>query len=141
MPDGIERNTLFNSKYIYNLLGGKEFAVGKEKQNVLGLNIRTMLRGGYRTTPIDYQASQEQNREIRIWKRAYETKVPDYFRVDAGISYRKNKPTWSWIVSLDIQNVTSRLNVWDDYFNYYTHKIEYSYMNGMIPILNYRIEF
>ncbi|WP_167605304.1 TonB-dependent receptor [Maribellus sediminis] len=141
MPDGVERNTAFNSKYIFNVVGGKEFEVGKNKQNILGLNLRTMWRGGYRTTPLDLDASLAQNREVRDYSRAFETKAPDYFRVDCGISYRKNKPSWSWIVSLDVQNVSGRLNVWDEYYSPETGKVEKSYMNGLIPILNYRIEF
>jgi hypothetical protein len=141
MPDGVERNTLFNSKYIFNVVGGKEFEVGRNKQNILGLNVRSMWRGGYRTTPLDLEESIAQNREVRDYSRAFETKVPDYFRIDAGISYRKNKPSWSWILSLDVQNVTSRLNVWEEYYSPETGKIEKYYMNGLIPILNYRIEF
>jgi len=141
MANGVEHNTMFNSKYITNFVAGKEFEVGRNKQNILGLNVRSMLRGGYRTTPVDLDASKEQNREVRIWDQAYEAKVDDYFRIDAGMSYRKNKPTWSWIVSLDIQNVTGRLNIWDEFYSIETHQMAYNYMNGMIPILNYRIEF
>lgn len=141
MPDGIERNTRFNSKYIYNLVGGKEFEVGKNKQNIFGVNIRTIWRGGYRTIPIDMETSFAQNKEIRFYDRAYETKAPDYFRIDLGINYRKNKPTWSWILSLDIQNVTNQANVWDEYYNLEKKEMERGYMVGMIPVINYRIEF
>ena len=141
MPDGIERNTLFNSKYIYNLVGGKEFKVGKNKQNVLGTNIRGIWRGGYRTVPVDLDASFAQNKEIRDYSRAFETKAPDYFRLDVGVSFRNNKPKWSWILSLDLQNTTSRLNVWDEYYSNETKNMEKSYMVGMVPVLNYRIEF
>lgn len=141
MPDGIERNTLFNSKYIYNLVGGKEFEVGKNKQNVLGTNIRGIWRGGYRTVPVDLDASFAQKKEVRDYSRAFDSKAPDYFRVDLGVSFRKNKPNWSWILSLDLQNATSRLNVWDEYYSNETKKMEKIYMVGMIPVLNYRIEF
>jgi peptidoglycan/LPS O-acetylase OafA/YrhL len=141
MPDGIERNTMFNSKYIFNLVGGKEFKVGKSKQNIIGTNIRTMWRGGYRTVPVDLAASKAQNDDIRIYERAFETKAPDYFRVDIGISFRKNNPTWSWVVSLDIQNLTNRLNIWDEYYNAETGEMVQVNMVGMIPVLNYRIEF
>ncbi len=141
MPDGKERNTLFNSKYIYNFVGGKEFLVGKNKQNILGINIRTMWRGGYRTVPVDFAASLEQNQDVRDYNRSFATKAPDYFRVDLGISFRKNKPNWSWVLSLDLQNATNRLNVWDEYYSNETNKMEQVYMLGMIPILNYRIEF
>lgn len=141
MPDGVERNTLFNSRYIYNLVGGKEFKVGKNKQNVLGANVRGIWRGGYRTVPVDIDASKAQNKEIRDYNRAFATKAPDYFRVDIGVNYRKNKPNWSWILSLDLQNATSRLNVWDQYYSNETQRMETSYMVGLVPVLNYRIEF
>jgi hypothetical protein len=141
MPDGIERNTRYNSKYIYNLVGGKEYLVGRDKQNIFGVNIRSMWRGGYRTVPLDVDASYEQNKEVLNYDEAFETKAPDYFRVDVGVSYRKNKPSWSWILSLDIQNVTNRANVWGEYYSSETKNIEQSYMVGMVPILNYRIEF
>ena len=141
MPDGIERNTLYNSKYIYNLIAGKEWAMGRSKQNLLGLNFRGMLRGGYRTTPIDLDTSQAAGHDVRDWDQAYETKAPDYFRIDAGISFRKNKPNWSWIVSLDVQNLTGRLNVYDQYYNAEQGNIQEIYMTGMLPILNYKVEF
>jgi outer membrane receptor protein involved in Fe transport len=91
--------------------------------------------------PVDFVASEEQNKDVRIYDQAFETKAPDYFRVDIDVSYRKNKPKWSWILSLDIQNVTNRLNVWDEYYSSETKNIEQSYMVGLVPVLNYRIEF
>jgi hypothetical protein len=141
MPDGIERNTLYNSKYIFNLVAGKEFKVGKQKQNSIGTNIRTIWRGGYRIVPVNLEASVAQHTEIRMYDLAFETKAPDYFRVDLGISFRKNKPNWSWILSLDIQNLTDRSNIWDEYYNPETECMANIYMVGMVPILNYRIEF
>jgi outer membrane receptor protein involved in Fe transport len=141
MPDGIERNTFFNSKYIFNVVGGKEFKVGSEKQNIIGLNLRTIWRGGYRTVPVDLEASQQQHAEVRIFDEAFESKVPDYFRVDLGVSYRKNKPDWVWVLSLDIQNLTNRANIWDEEFNPEMNAMERTYMVGLVPVLNYRIEF
>lgn len=141
MPDFEERNTTFNSGYIFNLVGGKEFKVGKNKQNILGANMRLIWRGGYRTIPLNLEESILQNKDVRDYDRAYQTKAPDYFRVDLGVSFRRNKPNWSWIVSLDLQNATNRLNVGDAYYSPETQNVEKWYMNGLIPILNYRIEF
>lgn len=141
MPDNVERNTAFNSNYIFNVVGGKEWKVGKRKTNVFGANVRGILRGGYRTVPINLQASIDQNGEVLDYDQAYETKVPDYFRIDIGVSYRKNLPTWSWVLSLDIQNVTGRLNVYNEYYSSERNVVDYNYMNGLIPILNYRVEF
>jgi hypothetical protein len=141
MPNGIERNTVFNSKYIYNLLGGKEFEVGRRKQNVIGTNLRMMWRGGYRTIPIDLDASNTSGEEVRDYDHAYETKAPDYFRVDVGVSFRKNNPNWSWVLSADIQNITGKLNVWDEYYNAESGALEQVTMVGMLPIINFKVEF
>jgi len=42
--------------------------------------------------------------DVRDYTCAFETKAPDYFRVDLGVSFRKNKLNWSWVVTLDLQN-------------------------------------
>ena len=76
-----------------------------------------------------------------MYDLAFESKVPDYFRVDAGVSYRKNKPNWSWVLSLDIQNLTNRSNIWDEEFNEEKNAMERTYMVGLVPVLNYRVEF
>jgi len=141
MPDGVERNTVFNSKYIFNLVGGKEFMVGRQNRNVIGTNLRLIWRGGYRTIPVNFNASEEAGKDIRLYDMAFETKAPDYFRLDIGVNYRKNNPKWSWILSLDIQNLTGRLNVWDEYYDSENNTIRQIYMNGLIPVLNYKIEF
>ena len=138
---GVERNTFFNSKYIYNLVGGKEFAVGRQKQNIIGTNLRLIWRGGYRTVPIDLDASNAAGKEIRDYDSAYETKAPDYYRIDVGVNFRKNKPNWSWVLSLDIQNLTGRLNVWDEYYRAESGTLEQITMVGMLPIVNFKVEF
>ena len=141
MPGFEERNTTYNSMYIFNLVGGKEFKVGNQKQNIISLNLRSMLRGGYRTIPINIDESIAQNKDVRNYEAAFETKVPDYFRIDLGVSYRKNKPNWSWILSADIQNVTGRNNVYGQYYSTETQQIETAYLTGLIPVINYKIEF
>lgn len=141
MPDGVERNTFFNSRYIFNVVGGKEFKVGKDKQNIIGANLRTMWRGGYRNVPIDLEASRQMQSEVRNYAQAFETKIPDYFRVDVGTSFRKNKSNWAWVLSLDIQNVTNRSNIWDENYDPEKQMVEQTYMVGLVPVLNYRVEF
>lgn len=42
--DGIERNTRFNSNYVVNILGGKEWTI--RKKNILGINLKASLTGG-----------------------------------------------------------------------------------------------
>ena len=141
MPGYSQRNSYFNSNYIFNFLGGKEFSVGKNKQNVISLNLRGMLRGGYRTIPIDLNASIAEGKDVRDYSRAFETSDPDYFRIDFGTSYRKNNPNWSWIISLDIQNLTNRSNIWGEYYDADREAVQQIYMTGLIPVLNFKVEF
>ena len=141
MPGFEERNSRFNSNYIYNIIGGKEFKVGKGKQNIISANLRMIWRGGYRTIPVDLNASISAGEEVRDYDQAFETHAPDYFRLDLGVSYRKNKPTWSWILSLNIQNLTDNANVWDEYYDSERETMQQVYMVGLIPILNYKVEF
>jgi hypothetical protein len=139
--DGKTYNTLYNGNYIYNFLGGKEFRVGKNKQDIIGFNTRLLLKGGNRMTPILYEESKELGEAVYDTDQWMEAKAPDYFRWDAGASYRRNKTTYSWIVSIDIQNITNRQNIYRNHYNEESASIEYLYLQGIIPILNFRLEF
>ena len=55
--DGIERNTAFNGRYVYNILGGKEWKVGSDKRNRWSFDIKFTNAGGRAYTPIDLNAS------------------------------------------------------------------------------------
>ena len=138
---GNTHSTRFNNNYTANLLGGKEFKVGKKKKNVLGLNGKLLLSGGNRFTPIDFEASQAEESTVRIWDRAYESRVPDYFRFDLGISYAINAKKATHTIMLDIQNVTNRENVYSQYYDSDDNQLKYWYQNGIFPLFNYRVEF
>lgn len=44
--DGIERNTRFNAGYVFNVLYGKEWILGKESNKILGVNAKINFFGG-----------------------------------------------------------------------------------------------
>ena len=141
-PDGIKRNTKYNGNYIFNALAGKEFRVGKEgKGNTIALNLRGTYAGGQRQTPIDLAASRIAGEAVYRTDQAYEQKVEDYYRLDLRMSYKKNNPKATHIISLDIQNVTNHLNVFRQYYNPGSGNLETSTQMGLIPILHYRVEF
>ncbi len=139
--NGVERNTRFNGNYILNILGGKEFKVGKQKTNLIGANLRILWAGGNRYTPVNEAQSQLEGKAIYYENQRFAAQAPDYFRTDLRVSYRKNRPRASYILSLDIQNVTNRLNVYNQYYDEETRSIKISTQTGLIPVLNYRIEF
>jgi hypothetical protein len=138
--DGIERNTRFNGNYIITLIGGKDF-VSQNKKKTFGVNIKTLYSGGLRTTPIDLAASNSKGYTVFDEYNAYSLRNPNYFRTDLRLSMTWNRRNFTSTLSLDIQNLSNRLNVYNQYYDEDDHKIAYNYQAGLIPILNYKVEF
>lgn len=61
--------------------------------------------------------------------------------MDIGISYRMNRQHAAYILSLDIQNLTDRQNVYTQYYDPDTQELVMLYQFGLIPILSFKIEF
>lgn len=138
--DGIERNTRFNGGYIFTLITGKDF-VSDRKQKTVGVNLKTIYAGGLRTTPIDLAASQQAGHTVYREKEAFSEQNPAYFRTDLRVSIKWNRKKVTSTLSLDIQNLTNRLNLFSRYYNEEKNKIENFYQTGLVPVLNYKIEF
>lgn len=138
--DGNFYNTRFNGNYQLNVLGGKEWVVGKNK-NILGVNGKAVFSGGNRYTPIDVSASIEAGEEIQFLTRPFESRSLPYYRIDIGLSYRINKKNMTHSIMVDVQNATNRQNTFDQYFNPNTGKLEVASQTGLFPFVNYRIEF
>jgi CarboxypepD_reg-like domain len=139
--DGIERNTRFNGNFVQNLLMGKEWKVGKQKTNIIAANVRSLWAGGNRYAPIDLAKSQKQNSAFRIYEQAYESQIPAYFRFDMRLSYTKNRKKSTSTLSLDAQNVFNRLNLYQPYYDAATKSIKFDTQLGLVPIINWRLEF
>jgi len=138
--DGIERNTRFNGNYIVTFISGKDF-VSENKKRTFGINLKTIYAGGLRTTPIDFEASQAKGYSVFDEYKANTLRNPNYFRSDLRLSIKWNKRNFTSTLSLDFQNVTNRKNVYNEYYDEDENRIKYSYQTGLIPILNYKIEF
>ncbi|MGC4102677.1 carboxypeptidase regulatory-like domain-containing protein [Ferruginibacter sp.] len=138
--DGIERNTRFNGNHITTLIAGKDF-VNRHKHRTIGLNIKTIYAGGLRTTPIDYAASLAAGYGVYKDAEAFSIKNPAYFRTDIRVSIKWNKKYMTSTLSLDIQNITNRLNVYNQSYDETQNKIVTNYQTGLLPILNYKVEF
>ena len=102
-------NTRYNGNYVFNFLAGKEFQLGKEKNKTIGLNFKTTIQGGARYTDIDENATLR-SREIVLQSTPFTKQNPTYFRIDLGASYAINLRQTTHRLSLNIQNVTNRLN-------------------------------
>lgn len=138
--DGSYYNTRFNGNYQLNILGGKEFKMGKNKQNILGVNGKFVLSGGSRYTPVDLAASVIADETVYT-DDIFSEKTGDYFRLDIGLSYRINKKRMTHTIMFDIQNVTNRENIFEYYFDEDTKQLAGETQTGFFPFVNYRIEF
>lgn len=139
--DLIKRNTVFNSNFVTNFIGGKEFKVGKKKLNIIGINSRIIWKGGNRKIPIDLNASILDSSEVLDLTRIYHNRLPDYFRVDLGLSYRINKPKLAWVITLDVQNAINRANVYYEYYDEEKQIVDYVYQLGTLPVLKFKVIF
>lgn len=134
-------NTAFNARHVLNVLGGKEFVVGKKKINRIILNSKLLWRGGMRQPDIDLDASKISGETIYSFDKPYSVKLPDYFRLDLGLSFRKNQKRWNWQVGVEIQNVINRKNVAAYRYDKYAQTIEIIRNIGIIPIFYFKAEF
>jgi hypothetical protein len=132
-------NSRFNVNYVNNIVGGKEIEWGENR--MLSLNAKLLWSGGKRIVPLDLNASIEDGEAVYRIIDAYEQKADDYFRVDLGVKVHFFKEKSEHILSLDIQNVTNRLNTWSQIYDSENQKVIDYPMAGIIPVLNYRIEF
>jgi len=142
--DGIERNTRFNKNYVLNALIGKEWQVGRNDNNIFSANFRLNYLGGNRIESIDTQSSLTQQTIVYGEKGgeiSFSEKHKDTPIVSFTLSYRKNKPKYSSVWSLQVLNATQTEEFNLDIFNTTTQKIEQKYTKIMVPNLSYKIEF
>lgn len=139
--NGIEYPTRFDGRYSLNLLGGKEFKVGRNKKNILGFNGKLILSGGNRYYPIDLEKSIANGEHEVFEDQPFAAKAGAYGRFDLGISYKINKAKLTHTIMLDVQNVTNRENLHSLYYDNDTQQIERYTQTGLFPIFNYRVEF
>ncbi|WP_208728447.1 TonB-dependent receptor [Chitinophaga alhagiae] len=143
--NGKKYNTYFNTGWQVNGLAGKDFKVGRSKQNLLSLNAKAVVHGGFRYS----QAQMATNSSgmpylYYLPEDTYAGQTDKFMQLDAGIKFRKNNRHYSWILSLDVQNLTNRENVLQrDFYivNGGAMRAEDETDLGIIPILNLKVEF
>lgn len=137
--DGVLRNTAFNGNFVFNLLGGKELRLGE--RHTLILDVRTTFSGGKRYVPVDLTMSRMLGEEVRDVSRAYEFSYDPYFRMDVKPGYRYNSTRVTHEFSVDVQNVTRNLNVFQQTYNLRTGQLNTEYQLRFFVIPQYRILF
>ena len=140
--DGVERNTAFNGKYVFNILVGKEWKVGGEKRNKFSTDIKFTNAGGRAFTPIDLTASNTTGHET-LSTNAYSSNYDNYYRLDikAGYTLNSSKRKISHTFSLDLQNVTNHKNVFSQSYDDRNQSLSTTYQLGFFPNVVYKLQF
>ena len=141
--DDVERNTAFNNGYVLNVLGGKEWALGKSGRTSIHLDTKLTTAGGRYFTPIDLEASQFAQVQVLQRDKAFSKRYDGYFRWDVKFGFKlnskKRKLSQQW--SFDLQNVTNEKNIFNQSYNRQTNEVNETYQIGFFPDFLYRLEF
>jgi outer membrane receptor protein involved in Fe transport len=67
--------------------------------------------------------------------------TPDVYNIDVGVNYKRNRKKYSWIVSLDLNNLTNQKSIIGMKYNVYTGTIKKDYDILLLPILSIKVNF
>jgi hypothetical protein len=139
--DNIEYNARYNRGYQVNLVGGKEWSVSTRKNRTLGVNAKFLTTGGERISEFDGPASIASGQTVYIPGKFYTKSGDPYSRFDIGLNLKTNRKKTTHIISLDIQNVLGTRNIIGNFYNPDLGNITKVRQLGLVPLLNYRVEF
>jgi hypothetical protein len=134
-------NTRFNAGKSLVATVGKEWVVGKKKRNIMGINLKNAWIGGQWDTPIDREASKAAQEVIRVENNPFSVQLKDFYKLDFGIKYKRNKTNFTSTLSLDLMNATNSRNVGGITYDVQKDKITEWTMMPFVPVLSYKIEF
>ena len=137
--DLVWRNTQFNNLFAGNILVGKDFQLAKQKS--LSVNLRYLLRGGNRYTPINLAESIKRNTTVGIQSKAFESQYPNFERYDFSLAYRINKLNHTWSFRLDLQNIFNTNNIIEERYDSNVKGLSYRFALPLIPIMSSQLEF
>lgn len=139
--DGIERNARFNKNYVANFLFGKEWKIGRNGSNSLGINWRFSVLGGDRISPADHAASIAARDVVYNDDKAFSEHKPTVYYLDFTASWQRNKPRYSSTWSFQFVNLLFQKEFYGHRYNFKTNTVEELKEIVMIPNISYRIDF
>ena len=140
--DGVLRNTSFNSKYIFNLLGTKEFHWGKKRKNVVSIGGKITYGGGRVYSPYDINTSLINDELTAIDQLRNSKMFPDYFRFDVKLNYVLNtRKKITHEIGIDLVNVTGQKNLLRLTYVGGDNPVKQVTQLGFLPLFYYKLDF
>ena len=139
--DNIWRNTRYNRNYLFNFLIGKEWMVGRTKQNMFSANVRFSYQGGDRYSPVDYAASLANEEAIYDENNAFSKQLSPIFLSHFTVSYRINRRKVAHEFAIKVLNAMLYEEYFGHSYNFKTHKVDVFREGITMPNISYKIEF
>ena len=138
---GIQYHTSYDGGYVFNMLGGYELELDKNKNRSVSLDLKYTQAGGNRYTPIDLEKSQAAETAVYIDSEAFSKRMKDYSRFDVKVAYKTNRKKTSQSLFISIENILDTKNILRQNYNSDTKTVQTEYQFGRFPYGGYRIEF
>lgn len=141
--DGVWHDTRYNRNYIVNGLIGKEWMVGRNKQNVLNVNLKLTYQGGERYSPIDEAATMAHpDKDVQYDEsKAFSKQLSPMLLGSASISYKINRKKISHEFFAQALNLTRAEESWGHDYNIKTNKIQENTGKTVLTNIGYKIQF
>jgi hypothetical protein len=152
--DGQWRNTSYKGaniadgidlSYVWNVLAGKEFNIGKK--HVIGVGTKITRAGGRRYGEVDIAQTMDAKEIIFMDSAFNENVFADYFRVDLKINWRMNTKKLTHEFGLDLVNLLNTKNLLGIAYaprldpNDTSKPLAEKQQLGRLPIFYYKIDF
>ncbi len=139
--DGVVRPSRFSAGYIFNLVGGKEWQLGRRKASFLNLNLSATYSGPQYYTPLDGQATLERGFFVPDYNRPNALQQSPLLIVDFSLVYKLNGKKSNSQFTLQVSNLLNQRPITGQFYNYETQEVEPLFAVGLLPILSWRISF
>lgn len=141
--DGKWRHTLFDRGYIVNVLGGKEWMLGRNHNNMLSVNVKMTFQGGDRYSPVDREKTLAQPDLVTQYDEAnsFSMQRDPMFIMHYTISYRMNRQGKTHEFSIKHINCTGTKSFYGFEYDYKHDTFEAQTFNLSLPFVAYKIEF
>lgn len=134
-------NSRYNRHFTFNLLGGKEWMVGRNRQNILGVSGKVTYQGGDRYSPIDKASSVIEKDAVYDETNPYSCHLSPMFLAHLTVSYRINRKHTSHEIAAKLINVTGYKDYYGHRYNFHSNQVEEEREANIVPNISYKIYF
>ena len=142
------RSQLYDRGYTAKILGGKEWMVGRNKQNVLNVSLKFTSQGGLHYTPIDVKAmnacldaGEMPEHEIFDEKNAMSKQYKPENTVDFTVSIKINKKRVSHTFAFEGLNILQTETACGERFDIERRVVTTDKVGISLPNFFYRLDF